>query len=187
MSEAVMVTPKQKLIALLEKIIPMAENLSAQLLRFAIFISLISIWLAIFCYRLHSVSILYTSIISIISFIPAAIFYTYYFILQDIIEVTQKTPSFHEDVKQSSKTLADDLAKIKNIKREDLSRFNLIGQGKKIFDLINLIISGKDMLEQYMNVTFLISPFSFILLSSALLGLGGLTLIFVITLFIAAV
>jgi hypothetical protein len=187
MSEEDVVTSKQKLTATLEKIVPLAESLSAKLLKFAVFITLVSIWLAVFCYRLNSVSILYSSIIAIISFIPAAVFYTYYFILQDIVDVAQKIPSFSEDVKQTSKQLSEDLAKIKNIKRDDISTFNLIGQGKRIADLIKLVKSGKDMLGQYVNVAFLVSPITLILLSSALLGLGGLTLIFPVTLIIAVV
>jgi hypothetical protein len=185
--EEVIITPKQKLIAILEKIVPLADILSAKLLRFAIFVTLVSIWLAVFCYRLHSLPIVYTSIIAAISFIPAAIFYTYYFILQDIVELTKKTPNFHEEVKQTSKNLSDDLKKIKAIKREDINTLNLIATGKKIFDLITLVKSGKSILGQYVNVTFLVSPITFILLSSALFGLAILALIFPVTLIIAIV
>lgn len=68
--------PTQNLTALLEKIIPLAELLSAKLLRFAIFTTLVAIWLGVFCYRLNAMSIVTSAIIAGVSLIPAAVFYT---------------------------------------------------------------------------------------------------------------
>ena len=185
--EDVIVTPQQKLTAILEKMVPIADTLSVKLLRFAIFITLVSIWIAVFCYRLNSIPIGYTGIITCISFIPAAIFYGYYFVLQDILDLAEKTPSFHADIKQSSKNLSEDIKKIKEIKREDINALNLIATGKKIFDLLSLIKSGKSILDQSMSVTFLVSPITLVLLSSALLGLVVLTVLFFVTLVVAIV
>jgi hypothetical protein len=175
----------QNLTALLEKIIPLAELLSAKLLRFAIFTTLVAFWLGIFCYRLNAMSIVTSAIIVGVSLIPAAVFYTYYFTLQDIVELTQKIPDFHAEVKQSSKDLADDLKKVKEIKREDINALNLWSTGRKVFDLIGLVKAGKGILGQYLNLTFLLSPISLILFVSSLLGLTTLALIFVVTLIVA--
>jgi hypothetical protein len=176
---------KQKLLITLEKIVPLALGLSSALLMRIIFGILVSIWLGLFCYRLHGIAIIYSSIIVIISLIPSVILSRYYFILQDIIELTQKSTLFSSNNKQVPQDFIDDLRKIKTIKREDISAFNLIAQGKRIFELVNLVKSGKAILGQYINVAVLISPITLILLIGALIGLALLTLVFIITLVIA--
>jgi hypothetical protein len=187
MAEEDIVTPQQKLTRIVEKIIPIAEILSAKLLRFAIFITLVSIWIGVFCYQLNNLSVIYTGILVLLSFIPAAIFYLYYFLLQDVVDVSGKIPNISVNLHQSSKKIINNISQIKNINREQLSSFNLIGLGKKIFELLKLIYSGKEMLDQYINISFLINPISWILLSSALFGLAGLTLVFIVTLIVAIV
>ena len=88
-------------------------------------------------------------------------------------------------MKQSSKDFADDLKKVKEIKREDINALNLWSTGRKVFDLIGLVKAGKGILGQYLNLTFLLSPISLILFVSSLLGLTTLALIFVVTLIVA--
>lgn len=178
---------KQKWLTLLQKLIPIADSLSIKLITYAIFGTLISIWLALFCYRLNGISLIYTSIISTISFIPALILYIYYTKLQEITELTQKLHDFSNNTELSSQKFLDEIKKIKEIKSEQINTFNLIKQSKKIYELINLIKSAKDMLSQYISVGFLISPLTLLLLTGAFFGLGLLTVVFVITLIMAIV
>lgn len=181
------VSEKQKWLSILQKIVPLASSLTSALLKRIIFGSLVSVWLALFCYRLYDISAIYSSIILIVSLLPTIILSKYYLILQDIADLTNKVFRFSNEAKQSSQEFVSDFEEIKNIKREDISAFNLITQGKRIFELINLVKSGKNMLGQYINVAVLISPITLILISGALIGLGLLTLVFIITLIIALI
>jgi hypothetical protein len=176
---------KQKWLILLQKLIPIANSLSIKLITCAIFGMLISIWLALFCYQLNGFSLIYTSIISAISFIPTLILYIYYIKLQEITEPSQQLHHFSNNTELASQKFLDEIKKIKEIKSEQINTFNLIKQGKRIYELIDLIISAKDMLSQYISVGFLISPLTLLLLTGAFLGLGLLTVVFVITLIMA--
>lgn len=176
---------KQKWLILLQKLIPIANSLSIKLITCAIFGTLISIWLALFCYQLNGISLIYTSIISAISFIPTLILYIYYIKLQEITELSQQLHHFSNNTELSSQKFLDEIKKIKEIKSEQINTFNFIKQAKRIYELIDLIISAKDMLSQYISVGFLISPLTLLLLTGAFLGLGLLTVVFVITLIMA--
>ncbi len=176
---------KHKWLTLLQKLIPIADSLSIKLITYAIFGTLISIWLALFCYRLNGVSLIYTCIISTISFIPALILYIYYVKLQEITEMTQKLHHFSNNAELSSQKFLDEIKKIKEIKSEQINTFNLIKQGKRIYELIDVIKSAKDMLSQHISVGFLMNPLTLLLLTGAFLGLGLLTVVFVITLIMA--
>jgi len=176
---------KQKWLMLLQKLIPLADSLSRKLLTYAVFGTLITIWLALFFYRLNGVSLIYTAIISGMSFIPALIMLLYYFKLQEVSELTQNVHNFSNNTELSSQNFLNEVKKIKEIKPEQINTFNLIKQGKRIYELIDLINSAKGMLSQYINVGFLMSPFTMLLLSAAFLGLGVLTLVFAITLIMA--
>jgi hypothetical protein len=171
----------------LQKLIPIADSLNIKLITYAIFGALISIWLVLFCYRLNGISLVYTGIISAISFIPALILFLYYTKLQEVAELTQKLHDFSNNTELTSQKFLDEVRKIKEIKSEQINTFNLIKQGKRIYELIDLIKSAKDMLSQYISVGFLISPLTLLLLTGAFLGLGLLTVVFVITLIMTIV
>lgn len=176
---------KRKWLTILQKLIPIADSLSIKLITYAIFGTLISIWLALFCYRLNGISLIYTSIISAISFVPPLILGLYYLKLQEVSELTQKLHDFSNNTELSSQNFLNEVKKIKEIKTEQINTFNLIKQGKRIYELIDVIKSAKDMLSQYISVGFLISPLTLLLLTGAFLGLGLLTVVFVITLIMA--
>ncbi len=176
---------KRKWLTLLQKLIPIAESLSIKLITYTIFGVLITIWLTLFCYRLNNLSLLYTGIISTVSFIPPLVLGLYYLKLQEVSELTQKLHDFSNNTELSSQNFLDEIKKIKEIKSEKINTLNLIKQGKRIYELIDLIKSAKDMLSQYISVGFLISPLTLLLLTGAFLGLGLLTVVFVITLIMA--
>ncbi len=178
---------KQKWLTLLQKLIPLADSLSRKLLTYAIFATLITVWLGLFCYRLNGLSIIYSAIISTISFIPALILYVYYFKLQEVSELAQNLHDFSHNTELSSDSFLAEVKKIKEIKLEQINTFNLIQQGKRIYEFVNVINSAKGLLSQYVSIGFLINPLTLLFLTGALAGLFFLSLMFFITLVMAII
>lgn len=177
----------QKLASFLQKIEPLVHKLSGQLIRFILFSLLAAIWLELFCYRLNDIGLIYSGMVFLISLIPAIIFFAYYQLLQHIIALIERSYRLSVDTKENSLQLLTD---IKNISKDTEKRrdyFSFLDQVKRIFELIELLKSARGLLGHYASISFIISPITVFLWLAALLALALLTVVFVITVFIALV
>jgi hypothetical protein len=178
---------EQKLANFLQKIEPLVRKLSGQLIRFSLFSVLAAIWLALFCYRLNEISLIYSGMVFLVSSIPAIIFFTYYRVLQHIIELVERSYRLSVGTKENSLQLLTDIKNFSSDTEKTRNYFSLLDQAKRIFELIELLKSARSLLGNYASISFIISPVTLFLWLAALLALALITVVFVITVLVALV
>ena len=142
-----------KLQAAFEKILPLVDDL-ADALRVVLLIALIiSLWIFIYCFKLHQFSLTSSLVISGLSLIPSLILSRIWYALESLKDIPVVAEEMLDDVTENA---AQSWHAVKSGKK---NAFNMWGQAKKLFEIRSLLNSADDVIGQYFSIGPLVNPF----------------------------
>lgn len=163
-----------KLVALAQKIAPLAASAANAIYRLSIVDALVAVWLGLFCYRFVVPSIALAAVVVCLASMPAIVLYVYSGRLQDAANLPQALYALSGDIGQAAKASVD------------ARRVGPIAQVRRLVELIALLRSGKEILGSYLGLAFLVNPVVLAALIVALLASWMTTLAFIGTAIYAA-
>ncbi len=162
---------ESKLKEAFEKILPLVDDL-ADGLRLVLLISVIlSLWVFIYCFQLHQLSLISSLVISGLTLIPSFILSRIWYALESLKDIPKVAEETIDDV-------TDEVAQSWHLARSSKKgALNFFGQAKKLFEIRTLLNSADDIIGQYFSIGPLVSP-PFLFLSA--LSFLGLFFLFIV-------
>ena len=148
-----------------QKILPLVDDL-ADGLRFVLLISVaLSLWIFIYCFQLHQVSLITSLVISGLTLIPSLILSRIWYALENLKDIPTVAEEIIDDV-------TDEAAQSWHLaKSGKKGALNFFGQAKKLFEIRTLLNSADDIIGQYFSIGPLVNPFYLLLSAFSFLGL----------------
>lgn len=154
-----------KLKSAFQKILPLVDDL-ADGLRIVLLISLaLSLWVFIYCFQLHQVSLISSLVISGLTLLPSLILSRIWYALESLKDIPKVAEEIIEDVTDEA---AQSWHSVKAGKKNAL---NFFGQAKKLFEIRTLLNSADDIIGQYFSIGPLVNPFYLFLSALSFLSL----------------
>ncbi|HLA36619.1 MAG TPA: hypothetical protein VJ001_17295 [Rhodocyclaceae bacterium] len=167
MDESMDKSSQGKIVALVQKIAPLAASVANAIYRLSVWDALVAVWLGLFCYRFVAPSMTLAAVVVCLASIPAIILYVYSGRLQDAANLPQALYALPGDIGQAARASVN------------ARRVGLIAQARRLYELIALLRSGKEMLGSYANIAFLVNPVVLAVLIAVLLASWMTTMAFI--------
>ncbi len=148
-----------------QKILLLVDDL-ADGLRLVLLISVVlSLWIFIYCFQLHQVSLITSLMISGLTLLPSLILSRTWYALENLKDIPKVAEEIIDDV-------TDEVAQSwHHVKSSKKGALNFFGQAKKLFQIRTLLNSADDIIGQYFSVGPLVNPFYLFLSALSFLGL----------------
>ncbi len=165
----------EKLLDLLDKLIPLVDGLADKLRILLWLLTGILLWFGIYLFQILSWGITATVIVAIIVGIPLLILLRIYWSLRSVQDIPNTLDDVTEDMQLAWK----------DAKSRKRGAMNVFTQAKNLYQVRGLLGNAGDIMGQYVSVGALINPFSLLLGVLSLLATLFLGLIALITLMMA--
>ena len=160
-----------KLFDLLNKLVPLVDNVSDGVRAISLLGSVITAWLFIWMFFIQHFSLNIALVTCGIVFLPSLVLLRFWWALEgvkDLPNIAEEiVDDVTDDVKSTWKAVSDD-------KKKALSFF---GQAKNLWEMKSLLGELDDVFSQYLNIGLLINPFSLLLAVLSLLAVLVLMLV----------
>lgn len=166
-----------RLIELMEKLIPIVDDLADKLRILLVMLLGLIIWFGFYLMQLNDWGWKSTSLILIMVLIPLLILGRVYWSLRDI----QTLPDILDDVEDDLKSTWHGVTSGKQ------NAFNVIKQAKNLYEVRGLLGSADDLIGNYISFGVLVNPLFLILAALALISTFVLFLVGSITLICAII
>lgn len=165
---------RQRLLNLFSKLLPLVNDLTNKL-SIVLVVALICLgWLFYYLYHLHSTSLPTSVIVVGICGLPLLVLFKFWWALSGIRDLPNIARQIMGDARGNA---TQTLNEVKTGKR---SLVDLAAQIKAMLQVKELLLSGKDMLSQYLSVGILVNPASLFMGALSLIAVALLVVVSVI-------
>ncbi len=160
-----------KLFNLLNRLVPLVDNISDGVRAIALLGVIITAWLFVWAFFIQHFSLNASLILCGIVFLPSLVLLRYWWALEEVKDLPNIAENIVDDVTDEVKSTW------KEVNEDKKKALSFIGQAKNIWEMKSLLGQLDDVFSQYLNIGLLINPFSLLLAIIALLAVLVLLLI----------
>lgn len=171
MSETTQPPNQQQLIAVLGRLIPLVDGLTAKLRGVLVIGGLLLGWIAVWLAWIKGVSLITTLLLTAVAALPLLLLLRFWWVLSDLKQLPDTANQMLSDAGGKVQATLQDLRAGKTPK------FGVITSIKGLWNVGALANEARDLLGSYLNFGILLNPLA--------LGLGVLSLLFVLLLVLA--
>lgn len=169
----------QKFKILLQKILPLVDDVADALGSFLIVCLIAIAWIFINLYLLRQFSLVISLSLTACTLLPWLIVVRIWFALENLKQIPEQLSELAGDVSENTS------ASFRAVKSAKKGLFNVLRQARTLFQIRTLLSSGSELMEQYFSIGPLVNPFYLILAVVSLITLFFILIAGVILAFVS--